>query len=179
MAIQQIPKSHKEALAPTVADRESVQAVYTWPMEDSPKSKTVAVTDRRFFRISKGETQDSGREFEIIETIPLEKISRAKMEVWGEEPPDLEEAILGAIMAVLAVPVFLWGIDQPEPMNQVGAIGALILFIVGILIVANAYDTEDGSVTLRLRTTDGENRSVRFPQDQKNFAETVVNAVGG
>jgi len=177
MGAQQIPKSHKETLAPHVASGESVEAVHTWPMEDSKKSETVAVTDRRFFRLIEGEERDSGREYEIVETIPLDKVSRAKMEFRGEEPVSWEEVLLGAILAIFAVPVFLWGSNQSNPVDQIAVIGALVLLVVGLLAIAYAYDTDDGSVTLRLRTADGERESVVLPEGRTDFAETAINEI--
>lgn len=180
---QQIPKSHKEALKPHVVEGESVKAVHTRPMEDSPKSEVLLVTDRRFFRIRKGEEGadkllTEGRDFETVEMINLESVSRAKMDFLDEEPVPLEEVVLGAVVAIFAVPVFLWGRNQPNPMDQIAVIGSLILFVVGFLAIANAFDTDDGSVYLQLETTDGGDRSVELPEGRKDFAETVINEVG-
>jgi len=170
---RQIPKSHKDALEPYIANGESVRDVLALG------AKTYVLTDQRLCSVWHGAESKSGRARRTVETHSLDHVTSTTVDFHGEEPVD-KEALTAGGGAAAAGALALFGAFLPKgEIAQLGLIGIGVLFaLVGAYYIYQAYDTDSAYVQLRLQLADGSTKNLSYGESGVEFIEAVAEAVG-
>lgn len=170
---RQIPKSHRNALEPYIANGESVTDALALG------AKTYVLTDERLCSVWQGAESNSGRARRKVETTPLDHVTTTTVDFHGEEPVDQEALVAGAGAASVGVLALLGALIPEEQLAQFAAIGIGLAFVlVGAYYLLDAYDTDSAYVQLHLALTDGSHRNMSFDESGTDFVEAVAESVG-
>ncbi|WP_255193973.1 hypothetical protein [Natronobeatus ordinarius] len=172
-----LPKSHKEEIAPYIADGEQVIDAYSIVDEleyERATETTHLVTDRRFLVFDK-ET-NNGRI--SLESTYLDSVGRVEITQTPSQEPDETTLMVAGLMMVLGVLSFgLIGLTESELGTIILLVGGLSIAAIGLVIFVDAFNTEDGSVSITLQTATGELvESVTFEEEALEFANSVSRA---
>jgi len=171
----QIPKSHKNALQPYVAENETALRTASSP------DRTYLLTDKRLIKLWQGQEQDSGRARREVKTIRLDEVSKTTVNVRGREPIDYEKLGLAGAGASIAL-ALIYGWSQAgsgdETLSLLLLLGAVGLLAVAVGLAANAYDRDPPYVRLRLALAGSPEETFSFMKGEVEFCEAVSEAVG-
>lgn len=169
----QIPKSHRKALQPYVAEDETALRTTSSP------DRTYLLTDKRLIRFWQGQEQDSGRARQEVKTIRLDEVSKTTVNVRGREPIDYEKLTLAAVTAFAGVlAVYGWDVVSQESVGFALLLAGMGLLAVAVGIAANAYDRDPPYVRLKLGLVGSREESFSFTKGDIDFCEAVSEAVG-
>lgn len=174
---RQVPETHREAIAPHLADDEGLKDAY----HDDETGQTLVVTDRRFLDLRRGEESSSGRAVERVTGYHYEHVTTTKVNFRGDEPADTGQLVAGVIAGfaglfgiLAAVPLF--GVNQI--LGIVAILFGLLFLAVGGIFLLMAYNTDSGDVSIAFDTADGSSAHYGLPKDQHDFATSFSEAVG-
>lgn len=132
-------------------------------------------TDERLLVVTSGERDR--RATERIESIAFSEVAGVTVETVDDEEPSMGGIVAGALGALLGLTFVGLSLDQSGLLGlAVGAIGALV-FLGGIILLLQAYDTEEGHLDLRVFSTAGKaGRSYRLPRTEssRDFATSIA-----
>jgi hypothetical protein len=171
----QVPKSHKRALEPYVAEDET--ALRT----SSGGDRTYLLTDKRLIKFWQGQEQESGRARREVKTIRLDEVSKTTVNVRGREPIDYEKlGLAGGAASIALALIYGWyrAGSGDGTLTLLLLLGAVGLLAVAIGVAANAYDRDPPYVRLRLALAGGREETFSFMKGEVDFCESVSEAVG-
>ncbi len=171
-----VAETHQEAASSHISDSEKTKAVHRFP-----DNRTLVVTNQRLLRINDWENRE--QDIQSVESIRIPSISGVKVTSYGPESVDADKlenaAVLGFVALIaLFLPVVISSL--PQEVSLLSVIAGLGSGIIGALQVLDAYDTDDGHITMNIYTdSEKTDFSVRLPPSKAGFAsklsETVAN----
>ncbi|AXR78494.1 hypothetical protein [Natrarchaeobaculum sulfurireducens] len=171
--MQDIQKSQQEALQSYLSKSESMIDAHAFSKELSGEKAIQYIyllTSSRFLtfeqRLKSGST--------TVESTFLDTLGSVEIEHVESEEPDMTTIVIGGVLLVVGVLSFGM-LGQAD-----GTVTALLLLIgigaaaIGIFLLAGAFNTEDGTVTVTMRTIEGETvEHFSLSEDHLEFAESI------
>jgi hypothetical protein len=171
-----VAETHQEAASSHISDSEKTKAVHR--ISDN---RTLVVTNQRLLKINDWEKRE--QDIQSVESIRIPSISGVEVTSYGPEGVDTDKlgnaAVLGFVALIgLFLPVAISSL--PELVSLLSVLAGLVAGIIGALQVLEAYDTDDGYITINVYTDSKKTDfSVRLPPSKAGFAsklsETVAN----
>lgn len=139
------------------------------------EDRALAVTDRRIIELEEWESQNRDKRRVRCTLLTGDRVIGTNVDHKGSRDFDKDGLLLGGGLSVAGILGIVWAVDGE---SLIITVGAALAALIGIAVLVDAFNTDDGGITVTVKTTEGDDKQVILAEGDAKIARSISESVG-